>query len=165
MLLVTHRLFRVPILHQEIFSINGQLFVFEEDSRDGIAIDFEIEVVVGRFNFKRTSLNRVDWHLESDSTRIGCIWKQGRTIGSCRRLEMLVDRLKCDFNILHTVAVFVYNPDADLAGAAGLASKESKRSLLPPSDVKPILPTPCYSTLRSPLRAAVVTLESGTLDT
>jgi len=28
-----------------------------------------------------------------------------------------------------------------------------------------ILPTPCYSTLRSPARAAVVTLESGTLDT
>jgi hypothetical protein len=27
------------------------------------------------------------------------------------------------------------------------------------------LPTTCYSTLRSPVRAAVVTFESGTLDT
>ena len=58
----------------------------EEDHGDGLAIDFEIEVSVGRINFKRAGLNRVDWHLEGDCPRIGYAWKQGRTIGSCRRL-------------------------------------------------------------------------------
>jgi ATP dependent DNA ligase domain len=156
LLLVTHRLFLVPIPQHKIFSINSKLFVFEEDYGDGSAIDFEIEVIVGRFNFEWAGLNRVDWHLEADCKRIGYPWKHGRTIGSCRRREMLVDRLKCDLNILYALAVFTYHPDADLAGCACLASEESKRSLLPPGAIQDdtiVFLPPC--TLRPVIRRTV----------
>jgi hypothetical protein len=44
---------------------------------------------------KRAGFNLVDSHLEADCKRIGYIGKDGRAVGSCRRLEMLVGRLKC----------------------------------------------------------------------
>ena len=94
LLLVTDGPFLVPILHHQVFSVDCQPFVFEEDLRDGIAIDFEIEVVVGIVESEWPGSNRVDWHLEVDCTSIGNIWKYSRTVGSCRRLKMLVSRVK-----------------------------------------------------------------------
>jgi hypothetical protein len=84
-------------------------------------IDFEVEIPVGRVNHKRASLNRIDSYLKGDSTRMGYFWKLGRTVGSCRRLEILVDRLKSYLNILYPKAVLTHHPYADPAGFAGLA--------------------------------------------
>ena len=38
--------------------------MFEEDLCNSVAVDFEIEVIVGSVNFKRAGLYRIDWHLE-----------------------------------------------------------------------------------------------------
>lgn len=55
-LLVTHRVFLAPMLHNQVVSIDGEPFILEQDLGNRIAIDFKIEILVSGIDLVRTSL-------------------------------------------------------------------------------------------------------------
>src|SRR5207253_1033687 len=130
LLAVPHRPLLIEESHDQSVSVDAQPFPLEQHLSDGVAVDFEGDLVVPGIELKYIRFHRIHPHPQHRRFRMVSLGYQGHTVRIRTAFEHAVAGLKRNIDMLYRPAVLRQYPHAGSDSLAWSAVQQAKRLLL-----------------------------------